>query len=167
MIDERVGRPVEQPGHVRVHFDLQVDDGWPPVGAESMWAIPSPEPDLVALDNIPWFVRGLAIGDVVRVSADSEGLLRMTELVAWSGNCTIRVIPFRSGPLEGNLQRVLDSFEPLGANGEGLQQFGIVALNAPPTADISGMKQLLQQGEAAEWWTYEEGCIGDTWEAAG
>jgi hypothetical protein len=56
--------------------------------------------------------------------------------VSWSGNCTIRVIPFRAGPLTGSRQEVLDAFAPLGVDDEGAEQFDMVALNVPPHADI-------------------------------
>ncbi|MGW4125827.1 DUF4265 domain-containing protein [Nocardia sp. NPDC004711] len=168
MIDRQTESHEERASHVRVHFDLEVDeDGWPPVGTESMWALPSTEPGLVELANTPWFVRGLAIGDIIRVAADSAGLLRMTEHVSWSGSCTIRVIPYRSGPLAGDLQQVIDTFASLGANYEGLQQYGMVALSIPTHADLSAVKRLLRQGERDGWWAYDEGCIGDEWDEAG
>ncbi|MCU1646944.1 MAG: hypothetical protein JWN03_7219 [Nocardia sp.] len=143
--------PVHRPGVGFSTTRVGVDqDGWPPVGAENLWAMPSTEPGVVELDNIPWFVRGVSAGDLIQVCADSAGLLRMTELVAWSGNCTIRVVPSTSEPSEGSLRQVIDNFVPLGADGEGLEQFGVVALNVPPDADIPGIKRLLQQGEQEE-----------------
>jgi hypothetical protein len=78
----------------------------------------------------------------------------------------MRIIPFPNGALGGSRQRVLDAFAPLGVTGEGVQQFGMVALDVPPDIDLAAVKRLLREGSRAGWWEYEEGCIGDAWSAA-
>jgi hypothetical protein len=151
---------------VKVHFDLPRDGGdWPPVEVESLWA-ETVTGDVVRLTNVPWFVHGIASGDLVRVQADADGVLWAIEYVEWSGNCTIRVVPFQSGPLRGSRQRVLDAFEPFGVTGEGIQQYGLVALEVPPCADLAGVQRVLRAGVRDGWWDYEEGCVGDDWTAA-
>lgn len=151
---------------VRVRFQLHQDeDGWPPVASEGVWAVPLGG-GLVRLDNIPWFVRDAASGDTFGTSTDSDGVRWATDKVAWSGNCTVRVIPFPDGALAGSGQAVLDAFAPLGVDGEGLEQFGMVALNIPPDADLGAVQRLLRQGVQDDWWDYEEGCIGQAWLSA-
>jgi hypothetical protein len=118
------------------------------------------------LENSPWFVRGVANGDLIRVRRDEDGVLWADERLEWSGYCTIRVIPFRAGPLEGSRQRVLDEFAALGVTGEGVQQYGLVALDVPPGVDVLAVKGLLERGQRDGWWDYEEGCVGDAWLAA-
>lgn len=148
---------------MKVRFELERnDDGWPPASSEGLWATPVDE-DLVRLDNNPWFARNVACGDIYRVRRDADGVLWAVECVEWSGNCTIRVIPFSAGPLAGNRQAVIDAFTPLGVDGEGIEQFGMVSLNVPPDADLVATKRLLTQGRTDGWWDYEEGCIGDAW----
>ena len=45
---------------MKVVFELPRDkDGWPPAASEGLWAIPV-SPDVVRLDNTPFFVRGVA-----------------------------------------------------------------------------------------------------------
>ncbi|MEV0582730.1 DUF4265 domain-containing protein [Nonomuraea sp. NPDC050310] len=150
--------------HVRVVFELEQDeDGWPPAGSERLWAIPV-APGRVRLDNIPFFVRGVACGDVVRTELDAEGTIWAKEVVEFSDNCTIRVVPGRNGDLEGDLNTVLNLFAPLGVEGEGLAQFGLVALNIPPAADLAGAKRLLVEGQDG-WWDYEEGSVTAVWRA--
>lgn len=164
---QRVPETEADDRRVRVFFDLDVDeDGWPPVATETMWARPTDEPDLFVLDNIPFFVRGLSDGDVLRAVRDEDGRLVVTEHLASSGNCTIRVIPLSDGPLAGDKQAVLDAFAPLGVEGEGVGQFDLVALNVPPEADLDRVKGLLLRGVEDGSWDYEEGCIGDAWDAA-
>jgi hypothetical protein len=152
--------------YVRVRFRLpRDDDGWPPVASEGIWAVRLGA-DLVRLDNIPWFARNVASGDTFRTSTDSDGVLWAADKVEWSGSCTIRVIPFPEGSLAGSLPAVLDAFAGLGVDGEGVEQFGIVALNVPPEADLGAVQRLLRQGVADDWWEFEEGCIGQAWRSA-
>ena len=86
--------------------------------------------------------------------------------VQWSGYCTIRIIPFREGTLDGSRQRVLHAFAPLGVTGEGIERYGMVALDVPPDADLAAVKRLLGEGSRDGWWEYDEGRIGDAWQAA-
>lgn len=156
-------------GLVHVVFELEVDDeGWPPVGAERVWAEPLGS-DTYRLDNTPWFARNVAADDIVRAVAPNDDLWPVyVETVEWSGNYTIRIIPFPGGALHGSLQAVLDLFTPLGAYGEGAAPtHPIVALTIPPAADIRGAHALLVQGKDDGWWDYEEGCIDEAWIALG
>ncbi|WP_406100935.1 DUF4265 domain-containing protein [Streptomyces sp. NBC_01003] len=42
------------------------DGGWPSASVESLWAIDLGD-GTVQLDNTPWFVRGVASDDIIRV----------------------------------------------------------------------------------------------------
>jgi hypothetical protein len=148
---------------IRVVFQLEQNDGWPPVASERLWAMPV-DVDLVRIDNVPWFVRDLSLNDIVRTRARAgEGDLEAVGKVSWSGNCTVRIIPYESGRFPGGLQGVIDIFSPLGVRAEGIEQFGMIALSVPSSADIPGVKGLLIRGAEADWWDYEESCIGDAW----
>lgn len=81
---------------MRVHFRLEVDGDWPPVSVESLWAVGQAD-GTVRLDNVPWFVRGIACGDIVVVEADQGGMLCGGGVVRASENCTVRLIVFRDG----------------------------------------------------------------------
>ncbi len=156
----------EATDHVKVRFELEQDElGWPPASSEGLWALPVGE-DLFELDNNPWFAMNVAAGDVFRARPDGDGVLWAAEKVRSSGNCTLRVIPFKDGPLAGDRQAVLDAFAPFGVDGEGIEQFGMVSLNVPSDAALAEVKGLLQRGVRDGWWDYDEGCIGDAWKAA-
>lgn len=68
------------------------------------------------IDNAPWFIRDVAADDHFRAEPDADGLLWAGERLHWSGNCTIRVIPFAEGPLAGSQQAVLDLLLPMGGS---------------------------------------------------
>jgi hypothetical protein len=144
---------------VRVVYEIQQNQGWPPVAEERVWAVALSD-DLVRIDNIPWFIRDLALNDLVRVVPDASSVLRPVEKISWAGNCTIRIIPYPDSGKFDSLQQVLDLFSPLGVTGEGVDQFGMVALAVPPAADLAAVKRLFGQGVEAGWWDYEEACIG-------
>ena len=81
----RSGRPA---GHanisamserVKVHFPIEVEDGWPPVSGESMWAV-HVEDEVYRLENTPFFVRGAAFGDLVQTWRDAEGVLTVVSV---------------------------------------------------------------------------------------
>lgn len=131
---------------------------------ESLWAIDQGD-GTVQLDNIPWFIRGIARGDVVVTEPDEEGVRWAGEVVRRSENCTIRLIVFRDGGSGAARQSVINAFQQLGVDGEGIERFGMVALDVPPTADLAKVQRLLNHGAAEEWWDMEEGCITAQWRA--
>ncbi|WP_425309938.1 DUF4265 domain-containing protein [Ammonicoccus fulvus] len=103
----------------QIVFDLEVDDGWPPVGSERVWA-QHLEDDLYRICNPPWFVPELAVGDVVRAQApDGDSHPAFVEVVEPGDNATIRLICFSRGPLQGDLARAPAPFTALGIYGEG------------------------------------------------
>ncbi|MEW2458906.1 DUF4265 domain-containing protein [Streptomyces albus] len=152
--------------HVKVHFQMEVDeDGWPPASVESLWAVDLGD-GTVRLDNTPWFVRGVASGDIVQVEIDDDGLRWGGETIRASENCTIRLIVLKDGGSAAARQTVLEAFHRLGTTGEGIEQFRMVALDVPPEANIPRIRKLLEHGAAREWWHWEEGCVTPAWAAA-
>lgn len=151
--------------HVKVHFRMDIDeDGWPPASVESLWAVNLGD-GTVRLENTPWFVRGVANGDIVTVGPDDEGLLWAGETVRRSRNCTIRLIVLKDDGSAATRQSVLDIFHRLGATGEGIERYRMVALDVPPEVDLSKIRELLEHGEEKKWWYWEEGCVTPAWEA--
>jgi hypothetical protein len=156
--------PVTTP--VKVRFALERDeDGWPPAESEGLWAENrSRASDLYRLDNTPWFVRGVAAGDVVQAHPDTDGVLWFVQVRERGGRMTVRVIPRHDGSLDGNRQRVLDMFLPLGVGAEGMSSpVNMVALDIGPDAPLSSVKSLLASGESDGRWYVEEGCISEEW----
>jgi hypothetical protein len=92
----------------RIVFPLQVKRGWPPVSAERLWA--QELGDLhYRIENVPWFVRDLAVDDVVIAEPrDNYTHPVYRETVEKSAHLTIRLACFPNGPLQGELQPVLD-----------------------------------------------------------
>ena len=154
----------ETPGpEAHVVFELAVEDGWPPVGSERVWAHHLGG-DRYRIANAPWFVRDLAVGDVVRAQAPDSGSHPVfVELLERSGHVTIRLICFRRGPLAGDLAQALEPFTALGVYGEGAQQYGMLALDIEPAAPLPAIVSRLRQGVEDGSWEYEEGRVTPAW----
>jgi hypothetical protein len=148
---------------VKLRYRLTPDpDGWPPVASEDLWAV-LVSPDVARVDSIPWFVQNVALGDLIRVSGDQDGLLKPLEKLRWSGNCTIRVVSLLETDANTQLRGVMEELAEFGVSGEVLQQYEMVALNVPASADVSRVKAFLDRGETDGIWSYDEGCIGGRW----
>ena len=77
----------------KVLFQLQKDeDGYPPDDWESLWAFET-EQGLYAIDNVPFFARGISWGDVVSVERQGDDLY-FKEVVRRSDHSVLRVIVF-------------------------------------------------------------------------
>ena len=150
--------------YVKLRFRLEIEDDWPPASVESLWAVDQGD-GTARLDNIPWFVRGIACGDVVATEPDEEGVRWAGEVVRRSENCTIRLIVLRDDGSAAARQSVINAFRELDVCGEGIERFTMVALDIPPTADLVKAQRLLNHGVAKELWHMEEECITAHWRA--
>lgn len=158
--------PAEDGVHPDAHvvFELDVDEqGWPPVSSERLWAF-SLGDHLYRIDNPPWFVHDLAVGDVVRaVAPNVDSYPVFQEVVERSDHVTVRIICFRDGPLAGDLQKVIDAFAPFGIHCEGAGQYGMVALDIPGDAPLRGIRARLVEGSTNGSWEYDEGRVTSRW----
>ncbi|MFG2488444.1 DUF4265 domain-containing protein [Streptomyces virginiae] len=108
---------------------------------------------------------GVASDDVIRVEVDDEGVRWARETVRPSENCTIRLIVLKDGGSVDARQSVLEIFHDLGTTGEGIEQYRMVALDVPPTADLPKIRALLEHGDTEGWRHWEEGCVTAAWRA--
>ncbi|MBA9046623.1 hypothetical protein BJ996_003354 [Streptomyces phaeogriseichromatogenes] len=97
---------------------------------------------------------------------DEEGVRWAGEVVRRSDNCTIRLIVLRDSGSGAARQSVINAFKELGVDGEGIERFGMAALDVPPAADFAKVQKLLRHGVAKEWWHMEEGRVTERWRAA-
>lgn len=80
---------------VKIYREIeQDDDGYPPVGVESLWA--AQEAGTYRVANIPFFSDDATIGDIVSCVED-DGKLWFDEVIRESGNSLIWVIMFEAG----------------------------------------------------------------------
>lgn len=135
---------------VKVLFDIERDDGTHEV--ESVWA--SAVEGGYRLDNIPFYARGFAWGDLVSAAPDPDGLLRFTGLVAPSGHSTIRLWFVDAS----DVQKVRDELRAVGCDTE-LDLSRLVAVDVPPDIPYKRIRAYLDDKERAGVFEYEEGCL--------
>jgi hypothetical protein len=133
--------------HVKILFHLEQDeDGYPPVSAETVWAIAVGE-GLYKIDNIPFFATGVAVEDIVSAKPDAGQLP--------SGHSTLRVVVYK----HDEVPEVRGIFKQLGCSTEQSHLRGLIAIDVPPSASWDELKRMLDTGREQDRWDYEEACL--------
>jgi hypothetical protein len=74
----------------KILFYMEPDeDGYPPERVESLWAFC--RDDGYELRNIPFFVKGVALRDVVSAETEADGALAFDRVVTRGGHNTFRI----------------------------------------------------------------------------
>jgi hypothetical protein len=107
--------------------------------------------------TIPFFVKGLALGDVVQCERAAEGWLRFTGLVARSGFSVFRIWL----PHEGSTEReaILSELHRLGCTTE-VTLDRLVAISVPPASEERAWR-FLQEGFRCGRWDLAVGYSPD------
>lgn len=126
----------------KVLFALDVEDGYPPVGTEGVWC--ERIDSNYKLVNIPFFIKGLAYGDVFAAQLDGvNDHVFEFEIVEESGHSVVWI--FNSKSIDtSTLERALES---LGCRIEGMPQFRLHSVDVPPNVDLL----LLLAGQHERW----------------
>ncbi|HEX8436434.1 DUF4265 domain-containing protein [Archangium sp.] len=142
--------------HVKILFDLEQDeDGHPPASAETLWAVQVGE-GLFKIDNIPFFVLGIAVEDVVS-AVPEEGVFRFKEVVHPSSHGTLRVVV--NDPADVPAVHAL--FQQMGCSTEQSHLPRLIAIDVPPSVSWNELKRVLDSGREQERWGYEEACLAE------
>lgn len=137
---------------VKVHFRLvQDEDGYPPVAVESLWAAPSTKPNEYVIDNVPFFIRDVTIGDTVRVR-EEEGHHWFDGLVSRSQNSLVRVVYFDRTCVE----KISEQLVALGCSTEFLREHNLMAVSVPFSTNLTDVQVLLQAEASAGSIDFEE-----------
>lgn len=138
--------------HKKVRFVYENFDGGADV--ESMWTIE--RENGYEIDNIPFYVKSLAVGDLIAARRDENGLLWFTELIKPSGHTTIQILFSRQediAPFRALLRQV-------GCKSEGSDVPELIAVDIPPAVKYEEVKKLLDEGEREGRFVYQEACLG-------
>lgn len=91
---------------VKINFSLKVEDGFPPIGVETLNA-KALEDGTFELLNAPFFVKETAYGDIVSATMSAESRLEFADCVRASAYKAIAVILLGSNVR----QRLMDVFD--------------------------------------------------------
>ena len=141
---------------VKVIFRLERDeDGYPPEDVESLWGLRCA--DGVEIDNVPWFVKGVSLGDVVSVVQASDGVLEFERVLRRSGHSTYRILL-----LDQEARALERTIAELTAMGLGVEEdAGLLAVDVPPTVSLNSFTKHLLVGVRSGRWEAEEGHATD------
>jgi hypothetical protein len=141
-------------GHVKILFELERVDDYPPFEVESLWGVKIVD-SIFRIDNIPFYIRGIALGDVVRAKPTTDGALQFESIVKNSGHSTVRVVFFKPEAQED----LCKNLEALGCQWEGAFEPSLIAIDVPPSSNLSVVLELLKTGCEKDLFDYEEGVV--------
>jgi len=145
---------------VKIKFATAVEDGWPPVNYETLWAERA-EANLYRIDNVPFFVYGIAYGDVVEVmpKAPDENTFWFHRVVRRSGHSTYRIML-----MDAQDKTMFDFWWPkLGDLGCTYERADarLVAIDMARQVDVRAAYSVLEDGREHNIWDFEEGYYFD------
>jgi hypothetical protein len=139
---------------VKVAFRLTRDkDNYPPADWEHLWAIPRGA-DHFELDNIPFFAKEVAAGDLITAQPNHD-LLVYDRVIQTGGHSTVRVIMY----IPTKTAAVRDELLRLGCETEGSHLPNLFAIDVPPGIEYAKVIQLLKNRASQEILDYEEAAI--------
>lgn len=107
--------------------------------------------------NSPWYAKGLSYLDIVEAAPDSGGLLQFSRKVGTAGHSTYRLL------IEGDThwETHWDRLESLGCTYEesGQSLYRLLAVDVPPECDLHAAYALMEAGESAGVWQFQEGDV--------
>jgi hypothetical protein len=138
----------------KVRFPLEQDeDGYPPASDELLWARLVSD-GVYRVDNIPFFVRGISLGDEVCVDT-VDGDLVYRGVHRQGGHRTIRLLVGD----EAQVPRIRDELRALGCPSELSHIPILVAVDIPPDIPESVIRGYLDRSMHAGVFEYEEGNV--------
>jgi Domain of unknown function (DUF4265) len=148
-----MGKPPDENGNlVKVAIDLK-DEVY---SVESLWAEPAGD-GLYRLRNVPFLAYGYSEQDVVKAT-DVEGYLSVNGVAERSGHSTYRLF-FPEATDNEKFRPLWEPFEKLGCTFEWANS-RLIGIDVPPHTDVYAVYAVLEQGEQAKHWTFEEGHCG-------
>jgi hypothetical protein len=137
----------------KIDFDLEVVDGFPPIAIERLNATACDD-GTYRIENSPFFVSETAYGDVVTVSAYSNGRFKFVTCIKESPYKAISIIILDEA-MDTQLMDDLRGLDCIIEYGE----FGIyrmLAVGVPPSTDYGSIKKFLDIYESDGKLSYSE-----------
>lgn len=120
---------------------------------ESMWV--SPSGSNYKIENIPFFIKEFAFGDVVSVKTIDDELF-IDELIDESGNSAIQIL-FLDKSI---IAKTREELKNMGCDSELNEKSSLIAVNVPPIVNYQNdIKPYLIDGFNNELWDYQEACL--------
>ncbi|EDW4488198.1 DUF4265 domain-containing protein [Salmonella enterica subsp. enterica] len=136
-----------------VYFYLVVEEDYPPVSTESVWAEKLSSGNY-RIKNIPFYTKDVSLDDVVSVKKGQDGELLFHRVVRHSGNSTLRVVFFE----EIFTHRVIRKLENMGCSWENMSG-SLYSINVPCPTKTDVVIDYLEKKFSMEILDYECGKL--------
>ncbi|WP_316835069.1 DUF4265 domain-containing protein [Pedobacter nutrimenti] len=139
-------------GFVKIKFTYTFDEGYEDQ-IESMWATPCGLN--YKLENIPFYVKEFALGDVI-CTKTCDGELYVDDLVEESGSSTIQIVFFE----KTIVQKTRQELKVLGCDSEISDKPHLIAVDVPKSVNYkNSIVPYLENGFRQDLWDYQEACL--------
>ncbi|MEX0965758.1 MAG: DUF4265 domain-containing protein [Bacteroidia bacterium] len=139
----------------KVYFYLPVH--WHSGASESVWAEKLGEKNTFKIRNVPFYIRGIGLDDVVATVKENE-LNIFHKVVKPSGHSTYRIFLLPE-ITNSEFIKFWSPLEILGCTYEKADE-RLYAIDVPPNTDIFAVYKQLEEGEDKKIWEFEEGHCG-------
>ena len=141
----------------KVYFKLKRDrHGYPPDDWESLWAR-KVNSDILEIDNIPFYAKGVSSEDLVRVEVVG-GRSEFREVLKPSGNSVLRLYIFD----KEKVASVRSRLRSMGVESELSDILHLIALEIPRSQNARPVLSFLQEGKEDGAWDIQEGVLRHT-----
>ena len=142
----------------KIVFPLNPDD-WHGQSTETVWA-EKENKNCYAVRNVPFHVKGIALDDLISVKI-VKGILCFDKVTERSGHSTYRILIDKKN-MTVEFPKYWEPLEKLGCTYETAEigKMCLIAVDAPKGTDINDVFRLLELGEEAKVWSFEEGYFG-------
>jgi hypothetical protein len=137
---------------VKIIFNLE-PDAWHGNVTESLWA-ERVGTGRYRLKNTPFYAHGVSFEDII-FAEERDGELVFSRISTSAGHSTYRIMP--TSPDRKGFEQYWNKIEELGCTYE---EGPVLAIDVPPETDIYKVYRLLEEGEKAGVWHFEEGHCG-------
>jgi len=138
--------------HIKVRFAFTNSYGETEV--ESLWAKKCDGG--LEMDNVPFHVKEVALGDVIATEEDKDGLLWFSRLVKASGHSTVQLWLAE----QEDVSAVREKLRQMGCISELSELPRLIAVDVPPEISYDEVKIYLEEGAARGIFDYQEACLG-------
>ena len=125
---------------VSLQFPFDVEDGWPPVGSESLPF------DRLSIGykclSPPLFVKNLSVGDIIEIKEDDVGFISHWSHLHKSDHSTIWLLRLKNSP---PIEAALQALRALRCNTTGVDSFGCYAIDVPQSLSLSSVDIVLDE----------------------
>ncbi len=144
--------------HVKVLFELPPAD-WYSAATETLWATPLGNGQF-RLENSPFYARGYSFKDIVFAEFDQERNAPIVrDVISRSGHSTYALWVANGIGSNGNFAVHWEPIGSLGCTFEG-RDGNLLAVDVPYNTDIHEAYRLMQNGEDAGVWHFQEQHVG-------